>query len=117
MQAKLTGDPVAPRKVNPQITPQVEEIILEAMERDPKRRYPSAAAMLQDLREPEKVVVTHRDQRLVPPTPYKPHSWLIWVYVALAIQILVVALLFLIFWGKSAEPSGNTPPPPSPRSR
>src|SRR2546423_5636527 len=32
MNARLTGDPVAPRKLNPEIAPQVEEIILHAME-------------------------------------------------------------------------------------
>ena len=40
MNARVTGDPVAPRKVNPKLTPVLEEIILHAMERDPKRRYP-----------------------------------------------------------------------------
>ncbi len=40
MNARVTGDPVAPRKLNPKLTPVLEEIILHAMERDPKRRYP-----------------------------------------------------------------------------
>src|SRR5947199_551458 len=35
MNARLTGDPVAPRKINPEIPPEVEEIILHAMERSP----------------------------------------------------------------------------------
>src|SRR5437588_1778695 len=39
MNARLTGDPVAPRKLNPEIPPQVEEIILHAMERNPYDRY------------------------------------------------------------------------------
>ena len=43
MNARVTGDPVAPRKVNPEITPAVEEIILHAMERDPANRFPTAA--------------------------------------------------------------------------
>lgn len=97
MQAKLSGDPVAPRKVNPRISPQVEEIILQAMERDPKRRYPSIAALLEDLQEPDKVNVTNRQARLVPPAPYKPHRWLLWIYLALAIQVLLIVVLFLIF--------------------
>ena len=40
MNARVTGDPVAPRKVNPKLTPAVEEIILHAMERNPAERYP-----------------------------------------------------------------------------
>ena len=34
MNARLTGDPVAPRKIDPKIPRQVEEIILHAMERN-----------------------------------------------------------------------------------
>ena len=41
MNARVTGDPQAPRKLNPKLTPVLEEIILHAMERDPKRRYQS----------------------------------------------------------------------------
>ena len=55
MNARLTGDPVAPRKVNPKITPAVEEIILHAMERDPANRYPTAAEMKAELDDYEKV--------------------------------------------------------------
>ncbi len=40
MNARLTGDPPAPRKRNPNISPQVEEIILHAMERQPHRSLP-----------------------------------------------------------------------------
>ena len=36
MNARLIGDPVAPRKLNPEFSPQVEEIILHAMERQPR---------------------------------------------------------------------------------
>jgi serine/threonine-protein kinase len=45
MNARLTGDPVAPRKINPTLMPAVEEIILRAMERNPAERYPTAVAM------------------------------------------------------------------------
>src|SRR5262249_61672651 len=45
MNARLTGDPIAPRKVHPEISPQVEEIVLHAMERNPALRYPTAAAL------------------------------------------------------------------------
>ena len=49
MNARVTGDPAAPRKLNPKLTPVLEEIILHAMERDPKRRYQSAAEMKREL--------------------------------------------------------------------
>jgi len=49
MNSRIAGDPVAPRKVNPEISPELEEIILHAMERDPARRYATAAAMKAEL--------------------------------------------------------------------
>jgi serine/threonine-protein kinase len=42
MEARVTGDPEAPRKVNPIISPESEEIILHAMERDPESRFATA---------------------------------------------------------------------------
>ena len=57
---RATGDPIAPRKVNPEIPPQVEEIILHAMERNPADRYPSAAAMKAELDDPDQVELTVR---------------------------------------------------------
>ena len=43
MNSRIAGDPVAPRKRNPQISEQLEEIILHAMEREPSKRYQTAA--------------------------------------------------------------------------
>ena len=64
MNARVTGDPVAPRKLNPKLTPVLEEIILHAMERDPKRRYQSAAEMKRELNDYEIVQMTDRCSRL-----------------------------------------------------
>src|SRR5207302_6389359 len=58
MNARLVGDPVAPRTYNPALRPQVEEIILHAMTRDPADRYASAREMKADLDHPDAVVVT-----------------------------------------------------------
>ena len=71
MNARLSGDPVAPRQRNPEISPQVEEIILHAMEQSPYERYPSAAAMKAELDAPETVQVTGRHERL--PAGAGPH--------------------------------------------
>ena len=55
MNARLGGDPIAPRKRNKEVPPEVEEIILKAMEQDPDDRYQTAAEMKADLDAPEKV--------------------------------------------------------------
>jgi serine/threonine protein phosphatase PrpC len=71
MNARVTGDPQAPRKLNPKLTPVIEEIILHAMERDPKRRYQSAAAMRTELENYESVELTNRCSRLQAPQVWK----------------------------------------------
>jgi len=93
MNARLTGDPVAPRKIKPDISPQVEEIILHAMERNPADRYPSAAAMKAELDNPDSVVLTGRHERLQPPQPWKARNATIsW---AIGIPTVVLALFGL----------------------
>jgi len=64
MNARITGDPIAPRKLNREIPKEIEEIILHAMEREPHRRYASAAAMKAELDNPDAVKLTGRHQHL-----------------------------------------------------
>jgi serine/threonine-protein kinase len=95
MNSRLVGDPPAPRKVNPELSPQIEEIILHAMERDPFKRYPSAAAMKQELDAPESVHVTGRDQRLQRAAPWKRRFRRVRMYV---IATLLPVIAFLLLW-------------------
>ncbi len=67
MNDRVTGDPVAPRKLNPQLSPQAEEIILHAMQRNPPDRYQTIAAMKAELDAPEKVFVSGYCDRLKKP--------------------------------------------------
>ncbi len=46
----LYADPIPPRALNPSIPAALETICLKAIERDPKRRYQTAAEMAADLR-------------------------------------------------------------------
>ncbi len=73
MNARITGDPVAPRALNRELSEQVEEIVLHAMERDPRKRYSTAIAMKEDLDYPGKVQLTGRCHRLRKPAPWKQH--------------------------------------------
>jgi serine/threonine protein kinase len=67
MNNRVTGDPPAPRKVNPEISREAEEIILHAMRRDPEERYQTAAAFKVELDAPEEVKVTGYCNRLEAP--------------------------------------------------
>jgi serine/threonine protein kinase len=99
MNARVTGDPIAPRKANPNVSPQVEEIILHAMERDPGKRYQSAAAMKAELADPGSVQLTGRCDRLQTSTP-KWHFWkkAFWIALGIAIPTIIITLKVLLFF-------------------
>jgi serine/threonine protein phosphatase PrpC len=96
MNARLAGDPVAPRTLNPGIRPEVEEIVLHAMARDPAERYPSVAAMKADIEAPERVHVTGRVNRLKVPVPTRT-PWRM-IRIVLLGLLVPVALFFLILF-------------------
>jgi len=60
MNDRLLNDPVPPRELDPSISPELQEIIYRAMERDPHNRYPSAREFAHDLAHPEQVGVEDR---------------------------------------------------------
>jgi serine/threonine protein phosphatase PrpC len=96
MNARLVGDPVAPRTYNPRLRPEVEEIVLHAMARDPADRYPSAAAMKAEIDAPDRVQVTGRAHRLKVPVVSRS-SWRM-VRIVLLGLLVPVALFFLILF-------------------
>jgi serine/threonine-protein kinase len=59
---RLVNNPVPPREVNPQIPPQIQEIIYRALERNPANRYASAREFANDLRNPDSVGVAERSE-------------------------------------------------------
>jgi serine/threonine protein kinase len=71
MNARVSGDPEAPRKLKPELNPALEEVILHALERDPRNRYQTAADMKREMDDLASVKVTHRDQRLRAPQPWR----------------------------------------------
>jgi serine/threonine-protein kinase len=95
MNARLVGDPPAPRKLNPELSPQIEEIILHAMERDPAKRYASAAAMKAELDYPQAVQVTGRHHRLQRATPWKRRFRRLRMYI---ITAMLPVIAFLLLW-------------------
>jgi serine/threonine-protein kinase len=101
MNSRLEGDPKAPRSLNPEIPPQVEEIVLHAMERDPFKRYHSAAAMKAELDAPENVHITHRHQRLRRSKPWKRRIRQIRKYVITG--MIPIALFFLLWFLMSRQ--------------
>jgi serine/threonine-protein kinase len=97
MNARLTGDPVAPRKVNPKITPAIEEIILHAMEREPVRRYATAAEMKAELDDYEKVELIGRCRNLQSPQLWKSRFRNLPLILLLALGWVVSFLLLFLY--------------------
>jgi serine/threonine-protein kinase len=94
MNARVTGDPPAPRSLNASISPALEEIILHALERDPRERYAKAGDMKRELENFDLVQNTSRFQRLRTPQPWKSGIRK-WVLVG-ALFVSWILLFFLI---------------------
>ncbi|HEY5229207.1 MAG TPA: protein kinase [Opitutaceae bacterium] len=75
MNARVTGDPEAPSHTNRELNPALEEVILHALERDPKKRYQTAEDMKRELDNLSLVEVTGRAQRLRAPQPWKSRQF------------------------------------------
>jgi serine/threonine-protein kinase len=97
MNARVSGDPEAPRKLNKELNPALEEIILHAMERDPRGRYQDANIMKAELEDFEKVELTHRDQRLRAPAPWKSSNRTIMMVVIGVVGWLGLFLALFLF--------------------
>lgn len=67
MNNRVTGDPVAPRKLNPKMSRQAEEIVLHAMQRNPTDRYQTIAEFKAELDAPTKVFLSGYCDRLKKP--------------------------------------------------
>ncbi|HVZ35684.1 MAG TPA: serine/threonine-protein kinase [Polyangiaceae bacterium] len=109
LRAKASEDPRSPREVIPDLDPKLEEIVLHAIERQPRDRYARTAELLAELEHPERVVPRDRaalaarrgrafglPRRLVFP----------------ALMTLVVAALSIFMWRSSRRPAATRELPP-----
>src|SRR5206468_7309296 len=97
MNDRLLNNPVPPREIDPAISPQLQEIIYRALERDPAKRYSSAREFAWDLEHQAQVGVAERPElrdwkRRRTPWPRK-----ILFYLLLAlIPVIIFALLLWV---------------------
>src|SRR5713226_6578776 len=96
MNDRLLNNPVPPRELDPTITPQLQEIIYRALERDPTKRYPSAREFAHDLEHQDKVGVADRDELTNWKSRKQPRTRQILFYVALA--LIPVVVFGLLLW-------------------
>lgn len=109
MRAKLNEDPRLPREAFSGIDPQVEEIILRAIERAPRERYATAQDMLADLENPTQVVP--RDRSLRADRPLIQRIRLPRHVVFPVAVVLVIATLLVMNWmmGHSSHRHDRSP--------
>jgi serine/threonine-protein kinase len=93
---RLVNNPVPPRELNPQISPQIQETIYRALERNPANRYASAREFANDLRNPDSVGVAERSELRDWKVRRVRRTKAVLYYAALAmIPIVIFALLLL----------------------
>ena len=64
MRDRLWRMPAAPRAINPDVPPWLQEVILHCLEPKAEARYASAAHVALDLRHPEQVALSERAERV-----------------------------------------------------
>ena len=98
MNDRLLNHPVPPRELNPAISPELQEVIYRAMERDPRNRYSTANEFAWDLEHLDQVGVADRVE-LSDWKRRRKEPWFkkILFYVAMAlIPIVIFGLLLLV---------------------
>jgi tetratricopeptide (TPR) repeat protein/tRNA A-37 threonylcarbamoyl transferase component Bud32 len=92
----ICGAPTAPRAARSDLSEGLESIILRCMEKDPARRYPTAKALLEDLR---------RCAAGAPPTARPVRARRAWGRSAVGVAAAVVLLLAFGLWRSVHQPA------------
>lgn len=96
MNDRLLNNPVPPREVYPGISPQLQEAIYRALERDPNKRYATAREMIWDLEHQEQIGVADRPELRNWKTRRTPWPKKIAFYIVLA--LIPVIIFGLLLW-------------------
>jgi eukaryotic-like serine/threonine-protein kinase len=97
MNERLLNNPVPPREIDASISPQLQEIIYRAMEREPAKRYQSAREFAHDLQHPEQVgVADDREELTNWRTRKQPRTRQILFYVAMA--LIPIVIFGILLW-------------------
>jgi serine/threonine-protein kinase len=93
---RLVNHPTPPREINPEIPPQIQEIIYRALEREPAKRYASAREFARDLAHPGQVAVRDRPELHDWQTRRSPKARRVISYALLALVPMLIFGLLLI---------------------
>ena len=96
MNDRLLNHPTPPRVADPTVTPQMQEILYRALERDPKNRYSHAEEFIRDLEHPEQVGVEDRPEIRDWQNRKSPHLRKLLYYGGLALIPVVILLVMIL---------------------
>ena len=96
MNERVLNDPKPARKLNPAISPELQEILNRALERDPRHRYATANEMAWDLEHQEQVGVEDGVRRLALRRRIFPGGRKMLLYAGLALVPVVLFGLMLL---------------------
>lgn len=96
MNERLLHDPPAPRDLNPEITPELQEVVYRSLEREPRHRYATASEMAWDLGHQEQVGVEDRGGRSNRLGSRKKANRQLLLYIALALTPVVIFILMML---------------------
>ena len=101
MNDRLLNNPVPPREIDPAISPELQEVIYRALERDPRNRYSGAREMAWDLQHLDQVGVEDRAELRDWKTRKSPWFRKVLFYLML-VMIPVVIFLLLLYVARHA---------------
>src|SRR5258708_30453728 len=90
MNDRLVNNPAPPRAVNPHITPEMQEIIYRALEREPDNRYKNAEQFMWDLQHEDEVGSPERSEMVNRKKRKPPVARQMVFYAALALIPVVI---------------------------
>jgi serine/threonine-protein kinase len=96
MNDRLVNHPLPPSVADPSISPELQEILYRALERDPKNRYATAQEFIRDLEHPDQVGVEERPELLNWQKRKSQLSRKILYYAGLALIPVVILLIMIL---------------------
>jgi len=97
MSDRLLNNPIPPREIDPEISPELQEIVYRALERDPAKRYATAREFAWDLEHQDRVGVAERPELCDWKWHRTPWPQRILNYAMLAmIPVVIFAVLFYV---------------------
>ena len=96
MNDRLMNNPVPPREVNKEISPELQEVIYRALEREPQDRYSTANEFAWDLEHLDQVTVSDRTE--MRDWKRRRTPWLKQILFYVSMALIPVVIFGVLLW-------------------